>query len=445
MKKIYNLIAKGVRIIIDNTDEIFSIKYTAMSDIKSKKLNNQIKSVFDDLNYNNIDNHSKEIESFIMQCVEKNDMYLLTRLLTTFDKILGSELDSFHNLSDMIEGLNTNIEDTKIQIIPKRKSSWANKNKERNCSPSLNNLFEHMMYIDLSNYFKNFKIMHVFLNGNIMESCFENGYIQIGASPLIDVVDLNPKKNQDNESTNILIVPELKDENVKNNILKIFEKSIKDKVNILCFPEMLGSSEIVALLQKRIQALDDEAPILTICPSYMKERKNIVTVLDQDGYVLFEQEKHWPYNYKDGDTVFNEDIVHDSEINVIHCDGLGRVVILICKDALNTSYIHHVLEELKVTLMIVPSYSTGCYDFEQNLKVVESYNCNALWINTCAAQSTLENKNDIIGFVIKTGKKTFVIKNGKFDFEIQNCKKLHGGECKDCLFVQKIYCERTGL
>lgn len=95
---------------------------------------------------------------------------------------------------------------------------------------------------------------------------------------------------------------------------------------------------------------------------------------------------------------------------------------------------------LKVTLLIVPSFSTGYYDFEANLRVCESFDCNVVWTNTCSAVPVSEREtSDTVAFVLKTGKKT-EIRNGLCRFKRKKC----GGICRDCLYLQRIYFREKG-
>lgn len=60
--------------------------------------------------------------------------------------------------------------------------------------------------------------------------------------------------------------------------------------------------------------------------------------------------------------MFLEGIRPDYEIYVLHCQGIGRMVIAVCRDALIAEYMFLLLNIIKSTLRIIPSFSTGSYD-----------------------------------------------------------------------------------
>lgn len=124
---------------------------------------------------------------------------------------------------------------------------------------------------------------------------------------------------------------------------------------------------------------------------------------------------------------------------MIHCDGIGRLAILICRDALERDFLQAILDILKITLLIVPSYSTGYYDFSENLQMCRAYDCSVVWINTCSAIPADKRKEDgTIGFVKKAGKRTRV-KNGEYCQTFSNCIKDSGEKCSNCIFTEKLY------
>ena len=117
---------------------------------------------------------------------------------------------------------------------------------------------------------------------------------------------------------------------------------------------------------------------------------------------------------------------------------------MICKDAINRNYLHAILDNLKITLLVVPSYSTGHYDFEANLKVCEAFDCNVVWTNACSAVKPKDRKaDDTLGFVLRTGKMTG-IPNGMYCMRRENCMKLSGGSCRECMYIQKMYFRGMG-
>ena len=116
--------------------------------------------------------------------------------------------------------------------------------------------------------------------------------------------------------------------------------------------------------------------------------------------------------------------------------------ILICRDALERDFLQAILDILKITLLIVPSYSTGSYDFSENLEMCRAYDCSVVWINTCSAVPDGKRAEDgMIGLVKRTGKKT-IFRNGEYCQKFSKCINNQGGEeCSRCIFTEKLYFE----
>ena len=120
---------------------------------------------------------------------------------------------------------------------------------------------------------------------------------------------------------------------------------------------------------------------------------NTVTVLDRFGNVICRQNKQYPFCLEYDRTVWMEDIRTNMVVNIIHYEGIGRIAILICKDFLTTRYMEQLMRCFKLTLIIVPSFSTGSYDFCQSFDVCAHDDCNVIWINTCAAMEKGKEAN----------------------------------------------------
>lgn len=133
-----------------------------------------------------------------------------------------------------------------------------------------------------------------------------------------------------------------------------------------------------------------------------------------------------------------EDIRPDHHIHLIHCEGIGRMAIMICKDAIDRDYLFNLINELKVTLLFVPSFSTGFYDFQTNLNLCRLFDCTAVWINCCSVCLMTGKENlEEMGAVLKAGRKS-QFKNGYYHFTHKNCTKEKSGGCQNCLYIQRI-------
>lgn len=162
-------------------------------------------------------------------------------------------------------------------------------------------------------------------------------------------------------------------------------------------------------------------------------------MLDAYGDIVAKQlkQKPFPLTSEDGYCRYNEDIIPDHKIYVFHNKILGRMVISICKDFITIDYLRKLVDTLKATLILSPSFSTGSYDFSQVMRAGGYADVCSVWVNTCAASKLngAKLKNfDTIGAFNLTGK------NSYFDFipckRDESCLKK---VCKDnCLFTQEI-------
>ena len=160
--------------------------------------------------------------------------------------------------------------------------------------------------------------------------------------------------------------------------------------------------------------------------------------MDKFGNIVCRQGKQNPFRVEQGETGYLEGILSSLVVNIFHYEGIGRIAILICKDFLTTKYMEQLMRCFKLTLIIVPSFSTGSYDFRQSSDLCAHDDCNVVWINTCAAMEKGKEANfENIGYVRK--------RISRNDDEAQRlckmpiCSGAFEGHCShDCLFYEII-------
>lgn len=191
------------------------------------------------------------------------------------------------------------------------------------------------------------------------------------------------------------------------NVTAIQKRAQQKEVDILCFPEMLGHPKVNEALCDKLEEYPDsgqvENPALIICPTYWNAHSNKAVVLDNVGERVITQSKQIPYPLPHQGRQYVEDIWPD----------------------------HHIL-------LFVPAFSTGFYDFEENLKFCSAFDCTAVWINCCSvclmSPKTLLEK---VGLIFKAGKKS-LYNDGNFYFTHDDCTKEKAGGCHNCLYIQRI-------
>ena len=375
------------------------------------------------------------------------ELQILTALLSKLDIGLSHYLPTSITTHE-IKGVNSNIYQSRIQLLPRMNCFWEHNSRGFSHSNDLMNYLHFFYFIDMEQL-DGYEVFNRFIEPDAFSEARERGYLQIGMSPLTNQKHLRWHLNE-SDGRQYFYIDELeKSEIIKQNLLGVLKEAKCQQVDILITPEMLGNYQIKEAVMDELSEFPEgegRYPALTVLPSIWENHHNIVTVLDESGNEVIQQEKQHPYPYpvKEGGLQGNflEDIHPKPMLHLIHCDGIGRIGIMICKDALIIKYMQMFLNVLKVTLLLIPSFSTGYYDFEEILQCCRVADCCAFWINTCAAAELTEGNHDkleTIGLVLKTGKKS-LFKNGCYQCKrkSQGCNEESAANCSHCIFISKV-------
>lgn len=206
---------------------------------------------------------------------------------------------------------------------------------------------------------------------------------------------------------------------LEQEIIRNMEYSGTHDVDILVFPEMLGSQEMLNnVLDFFQQNRDKKVPPLVVFPSIWEKTEddrnntNVSCLLLDGRQIMFRQNKRICFYYKDKDgTKVFEDINRDPNVpdilNVLHVDGIGRICIIICYDYLHNENREMIRKLIKPTLICCPSFSTGSFNFQILQESGYYAGCNSIWCNTCsAANAAGSDKNfEIVGGIGTLSKK----------------------------------------
>ena len=124
---------------------------------------------------------------------------------------------------------------------------------------------------------------------------------------------------------------------------------------------------------------------------------------------------------------------------------------MVCKDFLMEEYLRMVLQMLKARLILVPSMSTGEYDFKTQINACEHSDCCVIQCNCCSAEMMIEEKRrdklDTIGYVLKSGRNQdsrYVSKPADGIIQIIRPKLCKEGGCKEaCLFYEDFFFDKN--
>lgn len=452
-EKLFDVFALLIRKILDNTDEKFFEQFSALDQSKADKILEELETLLPELFHNknvvpiNIslctDAFFKRLEMFCSGEVNKHQNLVIVILLSKLDIILKKCVENY-TTSSGIKGINSNVKQTRIHLLPRVECSWEHKSRGTCHSNDLMNYLRFFYFIDMDEI-QDYEIINYFLPSNLFENAIKTNRLKIGMSPLSNQGTLELAK-ETREGTRYFSVEELKGcEEIDQNLAELENEAARQQIDILIMPEMLAGPQTLEILKDKLSEFPEdgmEYPALTFAPSQWKKHHNKVTVLNQLGEVIAEQEKQHPYLYEDDSGKYLEDIMPEKKICLIHCEGIGRIAILICKDALITKYMKMVLDVLKATLLIIPSFSTGSYDFQEIISCCKAADCCACWINTCSVgnlEGVDTDKLEQIGEFLRCGKKS-ALKNGTYlcERKSKSCDGKGTRDCRHCIFVCEL-------
>ena len=386
-----------------------------------------------------------ELEEYISTLQSRGDHFAMIALAQVIDEALKTlllEKIRAYQTDDFSVVLNTNRETTGIGLLPRCSCIWERKHRLSHSYNRLDNYLFHFLLMENS-ILGELIDKHIFLKNNIFPGFPVHRQLKIAASPVGAEKHFAYKCYTKKDIQYFSIsYDKTKTENDNKEIWEKIRKSGENQCDIMIFPEVLGNCETQDYIRQRLISLSAEdqnkMPSLIILPSVLENNMNTVTVLDRFGNIICRQSKQYPFCLKHNGTVWLEDIRTNMVVNILHYEGVGRMAILVCKDFLTTKYMEQLMRCFKLTLIIVPSFSTGSYDFCQSFDVCAHDDCNVIWINTCAAIEKGKEANfKNIGYVRK--------RIGRNDDDSQKlcempvCDGAFRGECsRDCIYFETI-------
>lgn len=457
MVKIYNIVAELCSYVIESCTSLFFTRFSCISDNEQQRIFDEINKYIPELFESDHSTHIlteddltqeffNKLEDLIYDLKEHNDYFCIVGLVQYIDKalinILRAEILTFQEEEYSVV-LNTNREKTGIGLLPRFPCYWERKRRLSHHYNRMDNFLFNLLLIE-NRVIGNLVDKHIFLKNDFFENFQKTKKLKIAATPLRNTknfdVNLYSKDNIQYFSINYHA------KNMKNDNNLIWQKIVQageNDADIIVFPEMLGNADTNNYIITKLKALSHEKakriPSLIVLPSFWNLNRNKVTVLDKYGNLICTQCKHFPFRTEIDGKGYLEAIHSSMIVNVLHYEGIGRIAFLICKDFLTTRYMEQLMRCFKLSLIIVPSFSTGSYDFKQSFDLCAHDDCNVVWINTCAAMEEGKESNfDNIGYVRK--------RISKFDDESQKLCKM--ARCNtplnkicnhSCLFFETIY------
>ena len=452
-QKLYNFIAQLCSEVINSCPEEFFVNYSCISlDEKAElysKIKNQVPALerqlndqdFDDAFFNKLDD---VVHSFTMPDGQK-DFYGIVALIQLLDDglhtILISQIKDFQE-DDFVVVLNSNRETTGIGLLPRCSCAWERKHRLSHSYNRLDNFLFNFLLLE-NKILGELIDKHFFLKKDLFSDFETKRYLTIAATPLTQQREFGVATSINERIQVFDITYEKKDYTQDNELVwKKIELSAKNKSDIILFPEMLGNPTLEEYISTKLKDLSDSErtnyPSMIILPSFWNKGKNSVSILDRHGNVLCRQLKQNPFRIEANGQGYLENIKSSNVVNIFHFEGIGRIAILICKDFLTTKYMEQLMRCFKLTLIIVPSFSTGSYDFLRSFDLCAHDDCNVIWINTCAAMEKGKESNfENIGYIRKRISRTD--DEAQMLCKMPACQNAFEHKCqKDCIFIEKI-------
>ena len=386
--------------------------------------------------------------------IQEEDKYLYFLLLIYMDRAIGRCFNELSNLMEEVEEidpLNDNVLNTGILLLKKTNCLW----EHRPVSGKINSCLSYFYMIEQKNI-SGITIHNYVLDKSVIMTHGKTA-LKIGISPLtrdrhVEFSNPYPRMNEKEAIERYYFrVENVKEEKkLVNRIIKKIQLAGENGADILVFPEMLGTEEMKNTIMEQIEeGVCNKVPPLIIFPSVWEKtennenNRNASSLLLCGQEIIFEQEKRKQFHYtKDGHETY-EDIGRKKRdiINVLHIEGIGRIIIVICYDYLQDDNRNQIANNLYPTLICSPSFSTGSFHFEILKEALFYKNCNWVWCNTCSAANEVSEEKrkanfETIGIITKLNKKCDM--SEPLEDRFAGIAKCTSENCENCIYYTEI-------
>jgi len=435
-ESIYNCIARLARFVNNIAKERDYISYATkeivppdsyycLDVILDKKLNGILygSSGIITINADSLEFICDLVVSATDELIERSNLQEIIIFLQILDKALFENIlvESWKEELGEAQYLNSNQTETGIGILPYYHCGWDLSSERFNRSHDLNVFIDNFLVVDLDNL-KDISVKNIFIDSSIK---LNKARIKIGLSPLWRWESFKSKNEVEN-GNKVINIEYCSNSKKENDIIgKTIDKATEENVDILLFPEMLGNDEMSKCIRKKLIKFRPMYPQIIVLPSIWKKGTNKSKVINRYGIEIFEQGKRIPFIDKDR---FCENLAPYNELNVMHIRGFGRILIMICRDFLEVENLEKILNELRPTVILVPSFSTGYHDFDRVKGICEGHECVVVWVNSCVHRKD----NDPFGFIDKAGHSFLADSDRLIVFPPNENKDEECNKCEKC-------------
>lgn len=377
------------------------------------------------------------VSNYYSNLLKEEKFSAIVFLLEVLDLMLSNYCNSLKDIDDdYVLQKKLNDEEGNIEIYPKCNCFWKHKSLIKSFRYDLKDYLKNLYFINLSDITNELYINNYLVNDKLFLRAKKSKMLTIGVSPITNkyVFSDDDIEYSTDGTTSVFSIKSITEKDILvNNVKSILELATENRIDLLIFPEMLGNDNVNKAIQDYIDKPSNITPSIIVSPSIWLNNKNFVNIFcGTDSSETIIQHKLCRFPFHKGKTNYLENLKFDEKeaINLFHCEGIGIIAVAICKDLLNKKQLDLLIENLGVTLIISPSFSTGEYPFEITMPQGYPYDCNIIWINSCAAKQFRDDQEsfpDIISMFSNKG--TITKKTISCD-----CNK----NCSKCMFIYEI-------
>ena len=353
---------------------------------------------------------------------------------------------------EIFDALNSNVDECQIILLRKAECRWAFREKR----DGFQTLLYYFYFID-QNKIEDMHLKNYFLDESVIFNHGKAG-LKIAISPITGhkVVNFSEPYERTNDRTGGLqsyfrVENLMMEEQITRQVLENIYLAGMNEADILVFPEMLGTSDMLKTVMGILaESRDKSVPPLVVFPSIWektegdKNNTNRSCLILQGEEILFEQHKRCDFMYHSERGPVYEDINrYESEgntLNLLHVEGIGRICIIICVDYLITENREQIVKNLCPTLVCSPSFSTGSFHFRTLGEAYFYQGCNWIWCNTCSAahETTKEENFKSVGIITTLCKMNDLDDESSFKKQFPGKTDCKRSSCRNCIYYAEI-------
>ena len=206
----------------------------------------------------------------------------------------------------------------------------------------------------------------------------------------------------------------------------ICERSSKNDVDFLVFPEMLLTEDIIFSGEEQ----EEGASQIIVNGSISRDQVNRTVVTDGNKNEIFTYCKKEPFTMKSKGIKYKEWLnpTKNKEYSIIEIEEIGRVGIAICKDLLSEDVrLFH--KHIGTDILIVPAYTSSSDLLSAAQNMSTDYNCIVVVANACSAVEGDGDLDKELGFVTLPMKAQDKRSSKVIPYFRRDCKRICNEQC----------------